>query len=251
MLYTLVDYVAELDWLKQGALQVHKCFSMCKLLDKGFANKQVLVLVETPMTLILMNGFVTKKKKEQCKEQQEPPSLMYTAFFSVVGILVVKSLVGGIHAMPRLDPSQKLYGNINLEVATMLFYPTVVLLYSSVAIINGLVPWPNPWSHYKLRLKIMANFQDDALSIAHTDSGDKPKSAKLQAVTIMPSMDTRRLLNNKNKFEPQSPYYPNAGCGFGNFDLHLPTGSSIVDEGDKPQAFQHEFGHGTINAIEI
>jgi hypothetical protein len=83
------------------------------------------------------------------------------------------------------------------------------------------------------RLNPMDFLQDDALSIAHTPSGDKQKSIELQALTIMPSMDTTRLLNSKKDgLESRSPYYPNAGCGYGNFNVHLPRVSNgSVDEG--------------------
>jgi hypothetical protein len=82
--HTLVDYVAKLDLVDEGPLEVHKYLSTCKVLDEGFANVQVLVLVEDPTTSII-NYFVTEKK-EQCKEPQESPKVSCTPWVSTVSL---------------------------------------------------------------------------------------------------------------------------------------------------------------------
>jgi hypothetical protein len=130
--HTLVDYVVESSIIggeDEHPMQVRKCFSTRKLLEEGFANVEVLVLMEDPTKSILMDDYIQDKLARN-KQQHEPPDMIYaTIVYLIAAILIITSLVGGLHAYFKLDPEQALWGKISLGVGTVLIYPSALLLY--------------------------------------------------------------------------------------------------------------------------
>lgn len=263
--HALVDYVVSSSDPEEEPLQVRKCFSTAKLLEEGFANVEVLVLVDDPTTSILMDDFVLSQT-DRVKQQMEPPSLLWSAGVYVgAGILIITSLVGGFHAFIKLHPEQVKAGKISLGVGTVLLYPVALIVYQVIHFVNQ---WSIPLrqrpgviihgarDYWKRKcgatlnpLEIMGTFDSDAAPPprvpsppvaqgvastfdssagthlrSHRQSDTKARTQNMWPSGLeLPEMQTTDKKSPSLDFDaPISPRYPNAGCGFGNYNVNVP-----------------------------
>ncbi len=253
--HTLVDYVVESDEVDDEPLQVRKCFATGKLLEEGFANVEVLVLVEDPTTSILMDDFLLDQN-ERTQKQMEPPDMIYTiVVYMIAAVLIITSLVGGLHAYFRLDPEQEFWGKISLGVGTVLIYPLALLLYLILSVgyrwATPLIQRPGIIVHGAHRywsrkcggtlnpLEVMGTFDgDNYVASASPTSGNRRTSPKYKRRTTSLSsvLELSQVTissnegSDKKQFVPRSPRYPNAGCGLGNFNVLVRTPKEKKDD---------------------
>jgi hypothetical protein len=263
--HTLVDYVVETDSVEeQHPMQVRKCFSTRKLFEEGFANVEVLVLLEDPTKSILMVDYI-QEKNERNKQQLEPPDMIYAMIvYLIAAILIITSLVGCVHAYFKLDPEQTRWGKISLGMGTVLIYPIALLLYFVLStvyrwaapfverpgvIIHGAQRYWNRKCGATLNpLEVMGtSFDGDTnndiaepsrntttrtgsnrikrISPTHQQHRHKRSDTALSSVMELSHMtlsSTEGEENPANKQKRVNPSYPNAGCGFGNFNVLMP-----------------------------
>lgn len=257
--HTLVDYVVESNDVDEEPLQVRKCFATGKLLEEGFANVEVLVLVEDPTTSILLEDFLLEMH-ERAQRQLQKPDVVYTILVYVIAaVLITTSLVGGIHAYFKLDPEQDFWGKVSLGVGTVLLYPVAVLCYYIIKLAYRwatlLIQRPGVIVHGAQRywskkcgatlnpLEVMGTLDGDnyvaSLSPASSQRHLSPKftrrTTSLSSVLELSQVTTNSNESgegNKKLSVPRSPRYPNAGCGLGNFNVLIRTPKGNKNDGN-------------------
>jgi hypothetical protein len=253
--HTLVDYVVEnQDLASDAPLQVRKCFTTGFLLEEGFANVKVLVLLEDPTTSILMADYI-KDRNARNQQELEPPDMMYSMMvYLIAAILIITSLIGGLHAYFKLSPDQMMWGKLTLALGTILVYPVALFLYVVLGagyrwitplierpgvIINGA---QNCWDHRCGAnldpMDLMGSFDGSFGPSSSPTSGGNARiksrrkrraKSNLPDVMEMSSVATSNSIESKNQQEQQNAnkgrsLYPNAGCGYGDFNVLLPKG---------------------------
>jgi hypothetical protein len=228
--HAIVDYVVEGD-VDGEPLQIRKVFSTKKLLEEGFANVEVLVLTDDPTTAILMDDFLELKKDQ---DKQETPSLTYLVLtYLVAAVLIGTSIVGSVLVILRLE--KPIYGWVSFGLAVVFLYPASILLNNVISYICGIASLserPGEIIHgermYCSSKRCHGNM--DPFDVFGDDEDRSNKTLELSCLQV-PSMDHPGFEKVR---EPQTPkhLYPNAGCGFGAFNVHLPngrprTGSSV------------------------
>ena len=243
--YALVDYVVAGETDAEH-IQVRKVFTSKKLLEEGFANVEVLYLTEDPTTAILLEDLLDHRKQ---RESQPPPSTAYYALIYFVSVvLIATSVLGGARMASRLE--QPLWGWISLAVGIILLYPAAKVLYRFVtylySLAGPLTERPGVIMHGKRLywaqqchgtlnpIELMGCGGDDHSTTErrkqHHPQEASVRSIELSDLSIPQIGDTRRRHNDSKTTRPK--LFPNAGCGFGNFNVHLPTrrdpsGSSV------------------------
>ena len=216
----LIDYVVDAG--EEEPLQVRKCFQTQKLLEEGFANVEVLVLTDDPRTSILFDDYILDKKHQFSAQ----PSMVWIAGMYLVSLLLIgTSIVGGLHALRKLEPSQKAYGWVLLVVGSAFLYPTAIFLYQ---IFCGWFAWladrPGVIVHGAARrldqCGALEVFQDQSCPCVGSDPRENPTSPRLATAS------TVELSNVQNPFS--STLYPNAGCDAGNYNVHMLRGQSSL-----------------------
>ena len=257
--HTLVDYVVESEEPDEEPLQVRKCFSTRKLLEEGFANVQVLVLLDDPTTSVLFDDFF-QDKNERTQQQMEPPDMIYAIIVYLIAcILIVTSLVGGVHAYIKLDPEQALWGKISLGVGIVLLYPVALLLYHMLSwgyrwtaplvsrpgvIIHGAQRyWLKKCGATLNPLEVMGTFDGGDNVVAASRNNNSPpttfhrtkhttphKYKRRTETTLSSVLEMSHVTSSEDDISGDSgiqvvkkPRYPNAGCGFGNFNVLMPV----------------------------
>jgi hypothetical protein len=228
--HALVDYVVGV--IDNEPLQVRKCFNTHKLLEEGFANVEVLVLTDDPTTSILLDDYLQDKT-----EQLQPPSMIWIVGMYILALsLIGASLVGGIHVLNRLEPSQHTYGWVSIGVGIVFLYPAAVLLYHCGmgcyhrwserpgVIIHGTRAALSRTRHALSRQcgalnPLQAVFGDPLQSFFSQDHQPQPNESRPPSV---------ELVAPNSQMTAMSPLYPNAGCGFGNFNVHMQEPTSSV-----------------------
>jgi hypothetical protein len=243
--HVVVDYVVEGE-VDGEPLQIRKVFSTNKLLEEGFANVEVLVLTEDPTTAILMDDFLEQKK--DLEAQRDSPSLTYLVLtYLVAAILIGTSIVGSVLVILRMKAP--LYGWISLGVAVVLMYPTAVWLTNSLSYLcsmaGPLAERPGSIIHGQrytcsgkrcgAMLDPLEIFGDDEKLCNHR------KTLEMSDLNV-PSLDS----GDKRIKEAPTPksLFPNAGCGLGAFNVHLPSGrhrtsSSVSSMSSSQHSHQH------------
>jgi hypothetical protein len=203
-------------------------------LQEGFANVEVLVLTDDPTTSILLDDYLQDKT-----EQPQPPSMIWNVGMYILALsLIGTSLMGGVHALNRLEPSQHIYGWISIGVGILFLYPAAVLLYHC-----GLWCY-HRWSERPgviihgtrtalSRTRHALSRQCGALNPLQTVFGDPLQSFFSQEHQHQPQLNESRppsveLMAPNSQKTATSPLYPNAGCGFGNFNVHMQEPTSSV-----------------------
>jgi hypothetical protein len=226
--HAVVDYVVEGD-VDNEPLQIRKVFSTKKLLEEGFANVEVLVLTEDPTTAILMEDFLELKKDE---DKQEIPNLTFLVLtYLTATILIGTSIVGSVLVILRM--ARPIFGWVSLVIIVVLLYPTAIFLnnvISYVCAMASLTERPGEVIHgermYCTNKRCHGTI--DPFEVFTDDEDTHTKTFELPSLQV-----TGRSYKVRRK-EPQAPttLFPNAGCGFGAFNIHLPnrrprTGSSV------------------------
>jgi len=220
--YALVDYVVEGE-SDEDHIQVRKVFTSKKLLEEGFANIEVLYLTDDPTTAILMEDFLDQKKE---RESQSPPSSVYfVVIYSVAALLIGTSIFGAILAIHRLDDDLELYGWISLAVGVVLLYPCARLLYQSASyVLASFSERPGVilrgkrlyWTKQCHGVNPFEMFNND------DDGKDLERNSVELSELQVPTIDLTTKGKNSG-ITPQNLLFPNAGCGFGKFNVHLPS----------------------------
>ena len=196
-------------------IQVRKCFNTQKILQEGFANVEVLVLADDPTTSILYDDYLQAKK-----EQPQPHSFAWIVGMYILALgLVGTSLVGGLHALNRLEPSQKFYGWISLGVGVVLLYPLAVLLHQFCL-------WF--FSDWSGRPGVIIH--DTRAALSKQCGALNPLKRLFSEDEQMQQLDkpSLELVSPKIQKAGTSPTFPNAGCKYGNFNVHMQEPSSSV-----------------------
>ncbi|KAL3922450.1 MAG: hypothetical protein SGILL_002203, partial [Bacillariaceae sp.] len=223
--HCVVDYVVEGE-VDGEPLQIRKVFSTNKFIEEGFANVEVLVLADDPTTAILLEDYLELKKRDH-EEQRSSPSIAYLVVtYFVAAILIGTSIVGSVLVILRMK--EPLYGWISLGVGVALLYPTAMFLTNSLSYLcslaGPLADRPGSIIHGERyacttkrcgALDPLECFGDDEKSCTNN------KALELACLQV-PSIDHKE--ESKRNTEPPTPHFPNAGCGFGAFNVHLPTG---------------------------
>lgn len=214
--YALVDYVVEAE-AKEDHLQIRKVFSSKKLLDEGFANVEVLFLDEDPTTAILMEEFRDQKMERDFTHPPVPGHSI--VLYSLAAILIGVSILTAIIAIQRLDDGTVTYGWISLAVGLFFMYPCALLLYRSFTYLYSLASMSDR-PGVILHGKILAKGCHGVNPCEIYNHGDVKSLTK--DVIELPTFN-RVANDNERKKTDRMPLFPNAGCGFRNFNVHLPT----------------------------
>mmetsp|Transcript_25667 Transcript_25667/g.60470 ORF Transcript_25667/g.60470 Transcript_25667/m.60470 type:complete len:423 (+) Transcript_25667:97-1365(+) len=218
--YALVDFVVKGD-TDEDHIQVRKVFTSKKMLEEGFANVEVLYLTNDPTTAILMDDLLDHQKE---RESQAPPSTGYFVLIYIVSVLLIgASLYGGIRMANRLE--NPLYGWISLVVGVIILYPAAKLLYRTVtylySLAGPLTERPGVIVHgRRLYWAKQCHGTLNPFQILGTNEADGKDSDSISVE--LSEVQGRRGRNVASK--KKNLLFPNAGCGFGNFNVHLPTG---------------------------
>jgi hypothetical protein len=129
----LIDYVVADTELP---IQVRKCFQTQCLLEKGFANVELLVLANDPTMAVLLADYLIAVKE---KEQEETSVWYNVGMFSVGALLIGTSIVGAICTVVRLPPDVMFYGWISVGFGVSLLVPTAFTIYQAVTLCMSMV----------------------------------------------------------------------------------------------------------------
>lgn len=276
--HTLVDYVVENeDDPDEDPLQIRKCFTTRHLLQEGFANVKVLVLLEDATTSILMEDFV-QDRWTRSMQKLEPPDMIYTTMvYLMAAILIITSLIGGLHAYFLLDPEHMMWGKVSLAVGTLLLYPVALLIFLILdagyrwaapliqrpgVIIHGAKNiWDRKCGATLNPLEVMGgnSFEASTPSPAEEKAAARRKrrtESNLSAVMEMSSVTSNSIDSRQRKHKERqeqkkytrSPMYPNAGCGFGNFNVMLPRGRS-ENEADNTEKKAYDLAVDSVSSM--
>ena len=256
--YALIDFVVAGD-TDEEHIQVRKVFTSKKLLEEGFANVEVLYLTNDPTTAILIDDFLDQKE-ERDLESLSPPSTAYNVLIYTVSLLIIGiSVFGGARMAGRLK--NPLYGWISLGVGVLLLYPAAKIIYRLMMYFYGLAGplaerpgvivngkrlyWKNQ-CHGTLNPLEILGVND------RKNSNKSDRSVELSDLQI-PSIEHNTRGGRSSGKEPKMPkLFPNAGCGFGNFNVPLPVGrpraSSSVSS-ISASASQNSSQEGPLNRI--
>jgi hypothetical protein len=222
--YALIDYVVEGD-TDEDHIQVRKVFASKKLLEEGFANVEVLYLTNDPTTAILMGDLLYQKEEREFETPHSTAYYVVIYFLSVV--LIIASVFGGARMAIRLE--HPIYGWISLAVGLLFLYPAAKLLYRLVTHLYSLAgpvtERPGVIVHGKrLYWKNQCHSTLNPLEIL---GGDR-KSASDGLVELsdlsVPRLDANGTKGRNGRDATTTlKRFPNAGCGFGNFNVHLPV----------------------------
>jgi hypothetical protein len=226
--HAIVDFVVEGD-IDDEPLQIRKVFSTKKLLEEGFANVEVLVLTEDPTTAILMEDFLELKKDQ---DKQERPSLTFLILtYLIAGILIGTSIVGSVLVILRME--RPIFGWISLVITVVLIFPTAILLNNVISYIcamASLTERPGEIIHGERMYCTTKRCHGtiDPFTV-FTDDEEKPNKTLELSTLHVPGRPS--FVKHKEPLTPKK-LFPNAGCGFGAFNVHLPhrrprTGSSV------------------------
>ena len=229
--HAVIDYVVEGD-VDGEPLQIRKVFSTNKLLEEGFANVEVLVLTDDPTTAILMEDFL-EQKKDQEKLARDSPSMAYLVMiYLVAAILIGTSIVGSVLVILRMK--SPLYGWISLGIGVALMYPMAHWLTNSLSYLCSMAGplHERPGSIIHGQRYTCSGKRCGAMLDPSEIFGDdeKPSNGNTSKTVELADLNVPDLNNNaddrKIKEVPPTPQhlFPNAGCGFGAFQVHLPLG---------------------------
>ncbi|KAG7352401.1 hypothetical protein IV203_008449 [Nitzschia inconspicua] len=220
--HAVVDYVVEGE-VDGEPLQIRKTFSTKRLLEEGFANVEILVLSDDPTTAMLMDDFLETKKDQ---EKQETPSLTFLVLtYLVAAVLIGTSVVGSVLVILRME--KPVFGWISMGVMVVFLYPTAIFLNKMISFICGqafLTERPGEIIHGErmyCTIKRCHGTMNPFEVFGNED--DRPNRMIELAGLQVPSLDNPRAETGK---EPQTPkrLFPNAGCGFGAFNVHFANG---------------------------
>ena len=230
--YAVIDFVVEGD-TDEEHMQVRKIFTSKKLIEEGFANVEVMYLVDDPTTAILMDDLLDQKK-ERDLESQSGTEYNGTIYFLSV-LLVVFSLFGSVRMASRLETP--LYGWISLAIGILLLYPSAKLLYRLVthlySLAGPLSDRPGIIVHGKrLYWKNQCHGTLNPMEILGIDNknsdgspSSKPKRSSILELSNLKIPSIKSTKGRAGLDQDETPkLFPNAGCGFENFNVHLPTG---------------------------
>ena len=220
-------YYAVVDFVAQGAsdeehIQVRKVFTSKSLLEEGFANVEVMYLVDDPTTAVLMEDFLDQKRNG---EFEAPPTNEYSVAIYILSLLLIGfSLFGGVRMANHLETP--LYGYISLGLGVLLLFPSAKVLYRVVTHLYGLAgpltDRPGIIVHGKrLYWKNQCHATLNPMEILGVEK-DNSLSTVLELSDLPPS--TGNSTGKVRLYQAETPkMFPNAGCGSGNFNVHLPT----------------------------
>jgi hypothetical protein len=183
--------------------------------------------------------FLEQKEDQELNGRSR--SILYLVLTYLIGALLIgTSIVGSILAILRLK--NPLYGWISLGIGLTLLFPASFFLHKTISYFYNtlalpLAERPGVIIHGQ-RLYCTSKrchglldpfevFGDDESTQDNKKGGNNGTALELSSLQV-PSIDQ----NKSNRRETPSSAYPNAGCGFGAFNVHLPsvrgrTGSSL------------------------
>jgi hypothetical protein len=224
--YAVIDYVVAGD-TDEDHIQVRKVFTSKKLLEEGFANVEVLYLTDDPTTAILMDEFLDQKKEGENQSQSSTSTAHNMIIFVLSVVLIATSVFGGVRMASRLETP--LYGWISLGIGLLLLYPAAKFLFRFVTYLYSLA---GPMTErpgvivYGKRL-YWANKCHATLNpmeiIGADKKTDSDRSIELPDLQV-PRLDRNARGRSSSALSTTPKLFPNAGCGFGNFNVHLPSG---------------------------
>ncbi len=225
--YAVIDFVVQGD-TDDEHIQVRKIFSSKKLIEEGFANVQVVYLKDDPTTAILLDDL--HDQKEERDSESSPSTTMNAALYFVSLLLIGFSFFGGIRMAGRLE--YPLYGWISLAIGFLLLYPAAKLLYRLVthlySLAGPITDRPGIIVHGKrLYWKNQCHDTLNPLEILGVDTrSSRHKSNRTMELSDLQIPNIARNTRERAGIDELATpkMFPNAGCGFGNFNVHLPTG---------------------------
>lgn len=233
--HAVVDYVVEGD-VDVEPLQIRKVFSTKRLLAEGFANVEVLVLTDDPTTAILFDDFVELKSDQ---EKQDAPSIAYLVVaYLVAAILIGTSIVGSVLVILRME--KPLFGWISLGVTAVLLYPTASFINNMISYVcslaGPLTERPGEIIHgQRMHCTGKRCHALDPCEVFGDDEKEPTIKKFFELSSLqLPSVNhpITGIKQRQGSSTPNCKLFPNAGCGFGAFNVHLPdarprTGSSV------------------------
>ncbi|KAL3916214.1 MAG: hypothetical protein SGARI_008004 [Bacillariaceae sp.] len=195
------------------------------MLEEGFANVEVLVLTDDPTTAILMEDFLEQKKDQEAHARDAPSMAYLVMIYLVAAVLIGTSIVGSVLVILRMKAP--LYGWISLGIGVVLMYPLALWLTNSMSYLCSMAGplHERPGSIIHGQRYTCSGKRCGAMLDPSEIFGDdeKPNSKTLELSDLnVPSLD------NSHKMIKEAPtpqnLFPNAGCGFGAFNVHLPIG---------------------------
>ena len=230
--YAVIDFVVQGD-TDDEHIQVRKIFTSKKLIEEGFANVQVMYIVDDPTTAILLDDLLDQKKELDSESQT---STAYSAALYVLSLLLIGfSFFGGVRMASRLE--NPVYGWVSLGIGFVLLYPFAKLLYRLVthlySLAGPLTDRPGIIVHGK-RLYWKNQCHDtlnplEILGIEKRRSSSHNNRTKQKTIELkdlhLPDMKKNRSTMALDELATPK-MFPNAGCGFGNFNVHLPDTSN-------------------------
>ena len=246
--HAIVDYVVESPTVDEEPLQVRKCFTTEKLLEEGFANVEVLFLVQDPTTSILFEDYIDDKN-HHFRNTKDPGTVWWIGVYMVVAILIGSSFIGAAHAIQHLEEEQQQMGWISLVVGIVFLYPTALFIYLVLTrtsrLLGPLIDRPGVVIHGAVQRFDCSGACDAILNPSEimndipTPIATAPSQVQNPSFRISKSYSRTGLttIGGRNTptpsitlagqdtmtTAPKSPLFPNAGCGFGNYNIHMPA----------------------------
>ena len=194
----------------------------------------------------------TRKKNEEFgidEDEGVVPTLVITIMtYTIASILISVSLIGAVLIILRLPSNRRVFGWVSLSVATLMLYPTAKGVYSFICyvyrfigplsdrpgvIING-NRFVNCTNQCHANLDPREIFEMSTFNVCDGTSNDQNDKNRLDTSALqMPSVDEDSSHNGGNIHQsgtdkkvaastPKKLMYPNAGCGLGEYRVHMP-----------------------------
>ena len=194
----------------------------------------------------------TRKKNEEFGLSEDDgddgvvPTLVITVMtYTIAAILISVSLIGAVLIILRLPSNRRVFGWASLSVAILMLYPTAKGVYSCICyiyrfvgplsdrpgvIING-SRFTNCTNQCHANLDPREVFEMSTFNVCGGNTNDKNR-LDLSALQL-PSVDEdsshkggdiQQSDTNKKVVAstPKKLMYPNAGCGLGEYRVHMP-----------------------------
>ena len=262
--HAVVDYVVEGD-VDGEPLQIRKVFSTNRLLEEGFANVEVLVLTDDPTTAILMEDFLEQKKDQEAHARDAPSIAYLVMIYLVAAVLIGTSIVGSVLVILRMKAP--LFGWISLGIGVVLMYPTALWLTNSLSYLCSMAgplhERPGSIIHghrYTCSGKRCGAMLDPSEIFGDDEKHSNNNSKTLELADLnVPPLDNNNKNTDGKKMIMEAPtpqnLFPNAGCGFGAFNVHLPLGrprtsSSVSSMSNSKSSHQRKMAPADKSVLE-
>jgi hypothetical protein len=217
-------------------MQIRKCFYTNKLLTEGFANVKILCLSKDPTASILYEDYILDKK------QKLPQDMVgYWLVNGMAAMLIISSLYGASVAVPKLAEEEQQLGWICLGLGVFFLYPAALSLYNFAdfayswvnerkgTIIHG----AQSWNCTRVACGLPHALEYDENDIIQDRNLLREQNAKEKSSNHaepngleMPSLPSG-ISSPPSYNPPARQQYPNAGCGYQNYNVQYGGDDSI------------------------